>query len=113
MSTPRPLRTYAVRDASGKLLRLPRVCENDAAVQARADHGETVALATPADLAEADTHRAAIRGEVARMAAARVDPMQVLLEALRAKGIELSPADLQAAATRLRPTGNNSNVTVP
>lgn len=98
----RTLKQYAVRDAAGKLVRITQVTEEDAPAQA--EFGGTVRLATVQDETEHTSQRNAIRAladALRAAAAAEPDQQEVLLDALKDKGL-LTKADLAAATVRVR-----------
>lgn len=94
--------TVIIRDRQGKPVRQVSCPPDD--VTRQAGPGEVAAIATPADLAE---HRAAVEAELSRARSfrevAEAPPtIETVLEALRAKGIDIKDADLKAAAATLQ-----------
>ena len=92
------MKDFIVKDSTGTRIRHGTCRDEDLELQARP--GETVLEATPADMAAADEayreHRAArVPAEVAP------DPVDVVLEVLRAKGLAVSDAELAAARDNL------------
>jgi hypothetical protein len=98
------LTPYIVRSADGKCLRAGECQPADLALQAGL--GETVAVATPACLHEAEARRRAIMTEARGFRALQVDPTDVLLEALGRRGVTLTRADLDAASATLQARRN-------
>jgi len=94
---------YIVVDASGEPVRFGRCQESDFWHQAK--EGERVAIPTDELFHRFNARRQAQLQPVAVIRESRATAptaQAVLLEALRAKGIDVTPADLAAAASRLR-----------
>lgn len=89
--------SFIIRDTAGRPIRWGTVRPEDFELQA--GPGETVEPATEETVAQAKTGVQVIR---ARAAEHRQDRVAVILEALRAKGIDLKDADLAAAAATLQ-----------
>ena len=91
--------TVIVRDSTGLPLRKVTCQPSDLAYQA--GPGETVAIAKAKDLEEHTAQVAAVQSSAKQYAGTSPDPMAVLVEALKAKGLELTPDDLAAARVTL------------
>lgn len=92
--------TLIVRDSNGLPVR--KVTCQAADIANQAGPGETVTVAGAQDLAE---HVSRVRAIVATAEQYRTSPapdaLEVLTEALKAKGIDLTKADLEAATATL------------
>lgn len=92
------LTTFIVRSAAGtRILGCPAE-----AVSGLLGPGETAAPATEADLNEHRANMAKVIQDAVAVRQEALDPVEVMVEALKRKGISITNADLTAAAVDVR-----------
>lgn len=93
------IKEYAILDQAGQVARLVSASDTDA--PAEVGSGEVMRLATDSDRQALKDRLTALRASIEAFKPAATD-MEVLLEALKAKGITINPADLASASAALK-----------